>query len=872
MQGPVKRGALVLLHTPRMSAGAGEGFARSGVLGSMKPKHAAAAALGSVQTVPVTALLAQVLLIAGLAVTVSHSGTALSPAAWAVGIACGLITNAALSRGLSYYRTERLNPADWVTLVRATLTVGVAALIAESFGHHVPVALLVALAAVALALDAVDGWVARRTRTATLGAHFDAEVDSFLILILSVYVARSAGAWVLAIGVARYAFLAAGWPLPWMRAELPPRFWRKTVAAVQGVMLVLAASRVLPEPVNEVILAASLALLAESFGRDIWWLWRRRGGTLVAAVTDADSSVTDAVATGDAPDAELGSGGSVPPGPDPGRAPDTGPRPPRWSRVRRWVGPSLTAVAIVVMWAALVSPDQPSDLTLSGFLRIPLEGLVIVAVASLLPRVPRRILAGIVGPLLALVVVFKVLDIGFFDIFSRRFDLLSDPSYFGSGIETMRDSLGRTEANLVVVGIVVGIVVLVVVTTFSAFRLTRIAAANRRRTLQVVAGLGAVWGLLWLVGAQLISHTPIATTLSASVVVNEVRTVQADIHDQTVFANQIKHDAFRNTPSNQLLTSLRGKDVLLVFVEAYGQQAVQGRQFSPEVDAALSQGDKQLGSAGFSARSGFLDSATYGGISWLAHSTLDSGVWVNSQRRYNDLMTTNRFTLSDAFKEAGWRTVDDIPSNDYYWPQGKTFYHYDKVYDRRDVGYKGPTFTYASMPDQYTYAAFQRNELSKSHRKPLFAEIDTVSSHMPWNRIPEQIPWNQVGNGSIFNKIPQDHETGAFWSNPPRVQAAYGRSIVYSLNTLYSFIKHVHDKNLVVIAVGDHQPLPIVSGHNSNHDVPISIISHDPKVLKQIGSWGWNAGLQPKPTAPVWPMSAFRNRFLSAFDSHTTSG
>jgi phosphatidylglycerophosphate synthase len=833
----------------------------------MKPKHAAAAALGSVQTVPVTALFAQVLLIAGLAATVSHSGTALSPAAWAVGIACGLITNAALSRGLSYYRTERLNPADWVTLVRATLTVGVAALIAGSFGHDVPVALLVTLAAVALALDAVDGWVARRTRSATLGAHFDAEVDSFLIFMLSVYVARWVGAWVLAIGLARYAFLAAGWPLPWLRAELPPRFWRKTVAAIQGVMLVLTASHLLSTPVTRAVLAVSLALLAESFGRDIWWLWRHRQGTLVAAVTDADATVTDVVATPDAPDAELGSGGSAPPDPTP--ASGSGPR---WPRARRWMGPALTVVAVVVVWAALVSPDQPSDLSLAGFLRIPLEGLVLLAVASVLPTLPRRILAGIVGPLLALVVVFKVLDIGFFDIFSRRFDLLSDPSYFGSGIETMRDSLGRTEANLIVVGIGVGIVVLVVLTTLSAFRLARVAAANRGRTLRVVAGLGAVWGLFWLVGAQLISHTPIATTLSASVVVNEVRTVQADIHDQTVFAKKIKHDAFRNTPASRLLTSLRGKDVLLVFVEAYGQQAVQGRQFSPEVDAALSNGDRQLASAGFSSRSGFLDSATYGGISWLAHSTLESGVWVNSQRRYNDLMTTNRFTLSDAFKEAGWRTVDDIPSNDYYWPQGKSFYHYDKVYDQRDVGYKGPTFTYASMPDQYTYAALQRLELGKTNRPPLFAEVDTVSSHMPWNRIPEQIPWNQVGNGSIFNKIPEEHETGAFWSNPPRVQAAYGRSIVYSLNTLYSFIKHVHDKNLVVIAVGDHQPLPIVSGHNSNHDVPISIISHDPKVLKQIGSWGWNAGLQPKPTAPVWPMSAFRNKFFGAFDSHTANG
>jgi hypothetical protein len=81
-------------------------------------------------------------------------------------------------------------------------------------------------------------------------------------------------------------------------------------------------------------------------------------------------------------------------------------------------------------------------------------------------------------------------------------------------------------------------------------------------------------------------------------------------------------------------------------------------------------------------------------------------------------------------------------------------------------------------------------------------------------------------------------------------------------------VKHSNDKKLVMVMLGDHQPLPIVSGHNSNHDVPISIIARDPKVLKQIGSWGWGAGLQPTRNAPVWPMSAFRNRFLGAFDSH----
>ena len=160
----------------------------------------------AVQALPVTGLIAQVLLVAALATTVGLSG-----AGWVVGVTGGVIMNAALERGLSRYRADRLGPADWVTLVRAMLAVGVAALIADSFRQPAPVTILVTLTSVALVLDAVDGWVARRNRTAsTFGAHFDGEVDAFLILALSVYVARSTGAWVLAIGAARYAFLAAG--------------------------------------------------------------------------------------------------------------------------------------------------------------------------------------------------------------------------------------------------------------------------------------------------------------------------------------------------------------------------------------------------------------------------------------------------------------------------------------------------------------------------------------------------------------------------------------------------------------------------------------------------------------------------------------
>src|SRR5262249_49251132 len=162
---------------------------------------------------------------------------------------------------------------------------------------------------------------------------------------------------------------------------------------------------------------------------------------------------------------------------------------------------------------------------------------------------------------------------------------------------------------------------------------------------------------------------------------------------------QIANDPLRSTPTNRLLTGLRGKDVLLLVFESYGQVAVQGSSFSSQVDASLASDDKTLASAGFSSRSGFMTSATFGGISWLAHSSVQSGLTVNTPRRYDQLIKSNRFTLSDAFGRAGWRTVDDVPSNARPWPPAKTFYHYDQLYDRRDVGYHGPTYGYASMPD-----------------------------------------------------------------------------------------------------------------------------------------------------------------------------
>src|SRR3954470_3066647 len=116
--------------------------------------------------------------------------------------------------------TVQIRPADAVTSVRLVVACVVAALVARSFLAPAQVGLIVAVAAVALVLDVVDGEVARRTRTCTrAGARYDMEVDAFLLLPLSVYAASTVAWWALLIGLARYLLLVAGWCWPWLRAE-----------------------------------------------------------------------------------------------------------------------------------------------------------------------------------------------------------------------------------------------------------------------------------------------------------------------------------------------------------------------------------------------------------------------------------------------------------------------------------------------------------------------------------------------------------------------------------------------------------------------------------------------------------------------------
>jgi hypothetical protein len=530
------------------------------------------------------------------------------------------------------------------------------------------------------------------------------------------------------------------------------------------------------------------------------------------------------------------------------------------------VSGALTGAACVLVWLALVVPHDPGHLTPARFARIPVEGVVLAALALVLRPRGRRAAAIGFGLVLGLLVILKAADVGFLVVMDRPVDPLNDWFYVGPGIGVLGNSIGQGGAVVVAVGASLVVVAVLTIMPLAVVEVMRLIAVHRRRSVRVVAALASLWVLFAVSGLQSAPGTRIASTSSTGLVYHLVGQLRDDLQDRQAFAEQIREDRFDGTPDDRLLTALRGRDVILAFVESYGRVAVQGTTFSPGVRAVLDAGTRRLRAVGFSARSAFLTSPTFGAASWLAHATLQSGLWVDSQQRYNQLITQDRLTLTDAFRRAGWRTVGDVPANTKDWPEGASFYGFEQLYDSRNVGYRGPEFGYASMPDQFTLAALRRLELADPARPDVMAEVDLVSSHHPWAPLPRMIDWADLGDGSTFIGMPEQGESAdEVFRDPDRVREAYGKSIEYTLSALVSFVETYPDPDLVLVLVGDHQPHTYVTGADPSHEVPVTIVTHDPSVLARTAAWGWQDGMRPDPDAPVWRMDEFRDRFLTAF-------
>ncbi|MFD4787633.1 sulfatase-like hydrolase/transferase [Streptomyces sp. NPDC058459] len=585
--------------------------------------------------------------------------------------------------------------------------------------------------------------------------------------------------------------------------------------------------------------------------------------------------------TGGAPGAKAGRQGTPEADPTPRDTPDTpdtpAAKPPRFARLTRWqaehprrarfLSRTITVLAAVLVVCTLVMPATIVEVGPASFFRLPGEAIVGAAILLALPRRPRVVLAAAAGVALAALTVLNWLDMGFKQYLGRNFNLVLDWSLLGDAQSYLEDSLGRAATYTVTAGLIVLVLLLFAMLAYAVVRLSGVLARHSATATRGTLIAGVVWITCSSFGVQL-AGVPLAADSAAVALQNQTERVSDTLKDEAEFQKVAKVDAFGATPPDQLVPDLRGKDVIFTFIESYGRSAIEDPIMAPGVDNTLAVRTEALEKAGYHAKSGWLTSATYGGSSWLGHSTTLSGLWVSNQQRYRTVMASDHLSLTKVFKKSGgWDTVGVMPGIQKGWPE-QSFFGLDKVYNAFKLGYKGPKFSWSTMPDQYTLEQFQQRVHGKKHAKPVMSEVILTSSHQPWGPIPKMVGWDELGDGSVFKPIEAaGNDPADVIADTTKSREEYGKSIQYSVTALTEWLERYGTKDTVLVFLGDHQPIARVSGNHASRDVPISIVAKDPEVLDKISDWNWTDGLRPAHDAPVWKMNLFRDRFLTAYGS-----
>ena len=291
------------------------------------------------------------------------------------------------------------------------------------------------------------------------------------------------------------------------------------------------------------------------------------------------------------------------------------------------------------------------------------------------------------------------------------------------------------------------------------------------------------------------------------------------------------------------LGRLRGAHLFLFLVESYGATVLERPDLARDIEPVYDATARVLAGAGFDVASGLLSSPTYAGRSHLAQETLATGVRA-TDRVIDSLVQQERpTTMARIFRDAGYRTVLVQPGTThrylYRWP-----YDFEQVYSAWDLDYRGPSYGWAPMPDQYTLDFVQRREVARA-RVPLLLEYALVSSHAPWSDQPPIVTdWDAIGTGASSRACRPFTFRSAGPTSPTR-GGAYVHAISYDLQILAQYIVRFVPGDSLVIVLGDHQPVAEVTRWSESHAVPIHVISRNRALVDAFRARGYRSGMHP---------------------------
>lgn len=296
------------------------------------------------------------------------------------------------------------------------------------------------------------------------------------------------------------------------------------------------------------------------------------------------------------------------------------------------------------------------------------------------------------------------------------------------------------------------------------------------------------------------------------------------------------------------LARVRGADVFVIFIESYGVVSWDRPAFAEALTGSRARLDADIRHTGRSVVSSRVESTTFGGESWLAHISLLSGSEVRDQDTNVRLMAQKRDTMVTAFSRQGYHTVAVMPGLQRAWPEG-SFYGFDEIYDAARLQYRGPSFGWWDITDQFALARLDDLSLTPGDRKPLFVVFPTISTHTPFTPTPPYQPdWTRVLTTQPYDP----EELDRAWSQPPdwlNLGPGYVQSLEYIHATLGGYLRRHADRDVVMILIGDHQPPALVSGEGAPWDVPVHVIASRRAVLDALVQQGFREGLAPQPHA-----------------------
>lgn len=308
------------------------------------------------------------------------------------------------------------------------------------------------------------------------------------------------------------------------------------------------------------------------------------------------------------------------------------------------------------------------------------------------------------------------------------------------------------------------------------------------------------------------------------------------------------------------LARLKSASVLVFIVESYGATVFDPKVASKETEQALARFEQLLTREGYSLASGLLDSPVYGGSSWLAQATLATAVQTGDEFQLALLKAEEPPTIADVFRRAGYRTVLVQPGTTRPFHE-RDFLHFDKRYAAFDLGYRGPRFGWAPMPDQFVLDVIHKREVAGATR-PLLIEYALVSSHTPWSELPTLLNWDLLGDGSVFETAPRDRfDTGLVGS---AVREAYLSSIRYDFEMLGEYLTERLSSEPLIFILGDHQPMPKATANSKRRSVPVHVISRRRDLVQAWVERGYRPAIFPDLSRKAEPLASFLPTLLEA--------